>query len=261
MEYPKVKPCLNTSENDLVQELYQPCLQWASRFDRGVGYFTTGWLTHNIVGLSDFASRGGIMRLITSPILSNTDSDAIIVANEEDHGAYAKFEEALSRNVDDLKAEMEADILNAFSWMLYDGIIEMKFAIPCKKLGNGDFHDKFGIFYREGEALSFSGSINDSIHGFQNYESIKNGHESTVTVWDCVTLTECKTIVTSGNHWTTIFEDVLTRPEEKNISGNKDSRTEWLHQLNTINNKLTKPSYSVSAKEFELIKSVYDWLK
>ena len=55
MEYPKVKPCLNTSENDLVQELYQPCLQWASRFDRGVGYFTTGWLTHNVAGLSDFA--------------------------------------------------------------------------------------------------------------------------------------------------------------------------------------------------------------
>jgi superfamily II DNA or RNA helicase len=173
MEYPKVKPCLNTSENDLVQELYQPCLQWASRFDRGVGYFTTGWLTHNVAGLSDFASCGGVMRLITSPILSNIDSDAIIAANEEDSSAYEKFEEALSQNVDTLKAEMESDILNAFSWMLYDGIIEMKFAIPCKKLGNGDFHDKFGIFYREGEALSFSGSINDSIHGFQNYESIK----------------------------------------------------------------------------------------
>ena len=57
--------------------------------------------------------------------------------------------------------------------MLYDGIIEMKFAIPCKKLGDGDFHDKFGIFYKDSEALSFSGSINDSIHGFQNYESIK----------------------------------------------------------------------------------------
>ena len=173
MEYPKVKPCLNTSDNDLEKELYRPCLQWATRFDRGVGYFTTGWLTHNLAGLSDFASRGGVMRLITSPILSNSDSDAIIVSNDSDGSAYKKFEEALSKSVDALKAEMNADILNAFSWMLHDGIVEMKFAIPRQKLAEGNFHDKFGIFYHESEALSFSGSINDSAHGFQNYESIK----------------------------------------------------------------------------------------
>lgn len=95
----------------------------------------------------------------------------------------------------------------------------------------------------------------------QNYESIKNGQEATVSVWDCVSLADCKTIVTSGNHWTTIFEDILTRPEEKKISGNKDTRTDWLQQLNAISNKLTKPSYSVSSKEFELIQSVYEWLK
>lgn len=46
-------------------------------------------------------------------------------------------------------------------------------AIPCEKLEEGDFHDKFGIFYKGNDALSFSGSINDSKHGFQNYESIK----------------------------------------------------------------------------------------
>ena len=126
MDYPKVKICLNTSDDDLAKELYQPCLQWATRFDRGVGYFTTGWLMHNIAGLSDFASRGGVMRLITSPILSNEDSDAII-ASVDSNTDYKIFEEALSKNVDALKAEMESDILNAFSWMLYDGIIEMKF--------------------------------------------------------------------------------------------------------------------------------------
>ncbi len=173
MEYPKVKPCLNTSENDLVEELFQPCLQWADRFDRGVGYFTTGWLTHNIVGLSDFASRSGVMRLITSPILSNTDSDAIIEATDSDGSAFQMLEKALLAGVDALKIEMQKDILNAFSWMLYDGIIQMKFAIPCKKLGDGNFHDKFGVFFKGSDALSFSGSINDSIHGFQNYESIK----------------------------------------------------------------------------------------
>lgn len=172
MEYPKVKSCLNTSENNLVTELYEPCLDWALRFDRGVGYFTTGWLKHNVSGMSSFASRGGVMRLITSPIISNNDSDAIINANESDGSSYVLLEKALLENVETLKQEMDKDIFNAFSWMLHDGIMDMKFAIPCNQL-DGAFHDKFGVFYNGDDALSFSGSINDSIHGFQNYESIK----------------------------------------------------------------------------------------
>ncbi len=173
MDYPKVKSCLDTSEDNLIEELYLPCLKWAERFDRGVGFFTTGWISYNIEGMSDFASRGGKIRLVTSPILSNDDTDAIINSENNDTDAYKKFETALLDNVKTLEKEMKEDILNAFSWMLYDGIIDMKFAIPCKRLEEGDFHDKFGIFYNEEEALSFSGSINDSKHGFQNYESIK----------------------------------------------------------------------------------------
>ena len=173
MDYPKVKVCLDTSEDNLIDELYTPCLKWAERFDRGVGYFTTGWLTYNVAGLSDFASRGGKMRLITSPILSTEDTDAIIGAENQDGSAFLRLEAALLENVEILKQEMKADIINAFSWMLYDGIIDMRFAIPCEKLEEGDFHDKFGIFYKGNDALSFSGSINDSKHGFQNYESIK----------------------------------------------------------------------------------------
>ena len=173
MDYPKVKVCLDTSEDNLIDELYTPCLKWAERFDRGVGYFTTGWLTYNIAGLSDFASRGGKMRLITSPILSTEDTDAIIGAENQDGSTFLRLEAALLENVETLKREMEADIINAFSWMLYDGIIDMRFAIPCKKLEEGDFHDKFGVFYKGNDALSFSGSVNDSKHGFQNYESIK----------------------------------------------------------------------------------------
>ena len=173
MDYPKVKVCLDTSEDNLIDELYTPCLTWAERFDRGVGYFTTGWLTYNIAGLSDFASRGGKMRLITSPILSTEDTDAIIGTESQDGSTFLRLEAALLENVEILKREMEADIINTFSWMLYDGIIDMRFAIPCAKLEEGDFHDKFGIFYKGNDALSFSGSINDSKHGFQNYESIK----------------------------------------------------------------------------------------
>ena len=173
MDYPKVKPCLDTSEYDLIDELYLPCLKWADRFDRGVGFFTTGWITYNVTGLSDFASRGGKMRLITSPILSNEDTDAIINSEGNNGEGFKRLEAALLDNVRVLEAEMKADIFNAFSWMIYDGIIDLRFAIPCEKLEDGDFHDKFGIFYKGEDRISFSGSINDSKHGYQNYESIK----------------------------------------------------------------------------------------
>lgn len=39
----KIRISLNTSEDDLATELYSPCLRWAERYDRGVGYFTTGY--------------------------------------------------------------------------------------------------------------------------------------------------------------------------------------------------------------------------
>lgn len=173
MDYPKVKPCLDTSEYDLIEELYLPCLKWADRFDRGVGFFTTGWITYNVTGLSDFASRGGKMRLITSPILSNEDTDAIINSEGNNGEGFKRLEAALIDNVRVLEAEMKADVSNTFSWMIYDGIIDLRFAIPCEKLEDGDFHDKFGIFYKGEDRISFSGSINDSKHGYQNYESIK----------------------------------------------------------------------------------------
>lgn len=169
---PKIKVCLNTSEDDLVAELYSPCLRWAERFDRGVGYFTSGWIINNLCGLSDFASRGGKIRLITSPIVSNNDLDAIIAA-ENNKEAFDLLEQTLSNNVQKLQAEMEKDIFNTFAWMIHDEIISIKFAIPYRKLSDGNFHDKFGIFYCGEDSVSFSGSINDSVQGLSNYESIK----------------------------------------------------------------------------------------
>lgn len=172
IKLPNIKISLNTSEDDLATELYIPCLHWAERYDRGVGFFTTGWISHNLYGLSDFAIRGGKIRLITSPIISNSDFDAILAARNNDE-SFRLLQNAISKNVDILAKEMEKDLYNTFAWMIYDGIIDIKFAVPREKLDNGIFHDKFGIFYSGTDALSFSGSLNDSANGFRNYESIK----------------------------------------------------------------------------------------
>lgn len=95
----------------------------------------------------------------------------------------------------------------------------------------------------------------------QNYDNIKNGLlADVVTIWDCVSLAECKAIVLSGAHWTEIFKPILTRPDDQNISGGRSAKTDWLARMTAISNKLMKPSYSVSKNEFDYIKSTHDWL-
>ena len=56
MGFPEVKISLDTSKDDLRAELYSPCLKWADRFDRGVGFFTSGWLNYNLAGMANFSS-------------------------------------------------------------------------------------------------------------------------------------------------------------------------------------------------------------
>lgn len=173
MTYPDVPIFLNTSENNLDKDFFIPCLKWATKYDRGVGYFTSGWLSKNSIGLAEFANNGGKARWITSPILTDRDYNAIKSAPDM-HTIATYFQELLACSASRLAEEIEYDVQNALGWMIYDNILEFKFAMPTNKLSDGDFHDKFGVFYNKSEnCLSFSGSINDSSKGFSNYESIK----------------------------------------------------------------------------------------
>lgn len=96
----------------------------------------------------------------------------------------------------------------------------------------------------------------------RNYDSISAGDTTNkVSLWDCVTLKECKEIVTSGSHWTELFEAVLTRPEDADKAGGKSAKTDWISQIEILQNKLNMPSYSVTSTEFEFIKSVHIWVK
>lgn len=94
----------------------------------------------------------------------------------------------------------------------------------------------------------------------QTYDIIAGGGSGeSVSIWDCVTLAECKDVITNGRNWTDIFEQLFTRPEEEKIPGGKDAKTNWLARLSAIHNKLAKASYSVSTEEYNFIKSVYVW--
>ena len=162
---------IDTSSHDIVGDFFVPMLQNATRYDRGVGYFSSGWLRANAQGMVDFAANGGRARWITSPKLSETDWTHLQKGDRARRDRVLR--DVLSRRIDDLERSLKDDTLSALAWMVADGILDFRLAVPNEKLDQGDFHVKFGIFRdEEGNRVGFNGSYNDSIQGLRNYESL-----------------------------------------------------------------------------------------
>ncbi len=168
----KFSPFLTTSDADLIHDFFAPALRVSVRYDRGVGFFSAGWLRIAAEGMAAFAGNSGRARWVTSPILSEEDWDALTIG--EAARTNRVLRDALIVNLDNLERELQAHTLSALAWLVADGILDFKLALPRRKLDRGDFHDKFGVFTdAEGNRISFNGSYNDSIQGTRNYESIK----------------------------------------------------------------------------------------
>ena len=163
-------PHFATSTHKVLEHFYVPALTLATSYDRGVGYFTSNWLRLAATGLAALAANGGKARIIASSKLDRGDCAAL------NQGADArndpKLRSTLERTIADLEHDLAHDTLAALAWMIADGLLEFKIAIPTGEL-DGDFHDKFGVF-RDSlrDAIAFHGSPNDSEKAFRNYESI-----------------------------------------------------------------------------------------
>ena len=161
---------LDTSEDDVVGYLYIPAMSAAVRYDRGVGYFTSGWLTYVAEGLAALAENGGKMRLITSPHLSAEDWSA--VKQGEDAKSDPLILSTLNGVIDDLEGAAKSEPLRVLAWMIADGLLDMRIAVPTAKL-SGDFHIKIGVFEDpQGDYIAFNGSPNETVGGFQNFEKL-----------------------------------------------------------------------------------------
>jgi hypothetical protein len=163
-------PHFVTSTDKLLDRLYIPALERSISYDRGVGYFTSSWLRLAATGLAGLAANGGRARIIASPMLDREDCAALC------HGVDARndlsLRAALEQTIGDLEYDLAHDTLSALAWMIADGLLDFRVAIPAADL-DGDFHDKFGIFRDSaGDAIAFHGSPNDSERAFRNYESI-----------------------------------------------------------------------------------------
>jgi len=165
-----LKTVYDSSQNDLVEDLIVPLLKSSIKYDRGVGFFTSGWVRLASRGLNEFASNSGIARVVMSPMIQNEDWEAMIKGEKakEDEVLY----KLLMQSIEDLQVSLEVEPLNAMAWLIADEVLQIKFAIPCGKLEGGDFHDKFAIFEdTKGNRVAIHGSYNDTFHGSLNGES------------------------------------------------------------------------------------------
>nr|WP_199304135.1 DNA phosphorothioation system restriction enzyme [Nodosilinea sp. FACHB-131] len=161
-----------SSECNIVKDFYIPCLEQATVYNRAVGYFSSSSMACVAQGLTAFVQSGGQMRLITSPQLSEEDVQAIEQGLKD---REQTIEAALLRELEVELPQIIQDRLTALAWLLSNGLLEIKLAIPKTLRKRGIYHEKLGVFVdSEGHVVAFAGSANESASALiDNFECIE----------------------------------------------------------------------------------------
>ena len=147
----------------LVNDFYVPALERSVRYDRIAGYFSSSALAVASRGIDALVENDGEMRLIVGTELYETDRPILEALTDE-----------LNQSLEDLDDEQLDAQLQLLAHYLREGRLHIKVAVPREGSWR-IFHPKVGIFHDEDDnALSFEGSINETIGGWQkNYERFK----------------------------------------------------------------------------------------
>jgi DNA phosphorothioation system restriction enzyme len=155
----------------LIQDFYLPCLEQATLYSRAVGFFSSTSMAAVASGLTIFIRTGGRMRLVASPNLSEEDATAIIAGLRSREEAIAT---AIVRELDQTIDNIIRDRLACLAWLLSQGILDIKLAVPKDIKNRGIYHEKLGLFAdNEGNIIAFTGSANESSTALvDNFECI-----------------------------------------------------------------------------------------
>lgn len=157
--------------DNITEDFYNPVLSESVLYKRAVGYFSSSALLEILPGIQNLVQNKGKIQLIASPQLSANDIEAI-------QQGYKTREEIVSdaviRNLD-FKTDIvdEKKKLNILSYLIAEGILDIKIAFIDMNNQIGIYHEKLGIMEdTQGNAVVFVGSINETGMAFTyNYES------------------------------------------------------------------------------------------
>ena len=163
----------SSSGASLLHDFYVPALGHAMAYDRAAGYFSSAIFALAPAVFSDFVERGGRIRLLCSPHLSEADAEAILNLPESHRPS------PLEVAIDSLTAlthgaQSQAKAVACMRALIDAGVLEVRFVTVGR---SGLYHEKIGVFADGGgNRLSFSGSANETAaawSGLQNHEGIE----------------------------------------------------------------------------------------
>ena len=172
------RPDYNKSEHNIADDFYLPAMRSSCQYDRISGYFGSTIYILAWSALQEFIVNGGKIRIICSPVISDTDKDAMTEGYSAINDIILK--ESLSKELNELFAlDNLSKPARVLACLVAEGIIDVKIAVPKSGMEpdlERLFHDKVGIFIdSRGSAVGFRGSMNETFQGLSdcgNLESI-----------------------------------------------------------------------------------------
>lgn len=161
-------------DGNLIEVFYNPALASTVQYDRMTGYFSADALALASRGINALILNDGRMRMIVGCTLDSPEQEAI----GEGYDLRARIEAQLAAADLTPPNEEAGQGLAMLAWMVAQGHLDVKVAVPVDDRGwpahaPGLYHEKVGILTdAEGNQLSFSGSINETVGGWvKNRES------------------------------------------------------------------------------------------
>lgn len=160
----------DSDKDNLVEEFYIPVLSNSVEYYRMSGYFSSSSLAIAARGIAKFILNGGKMKLLCNAQLTKEDYEII---EETNQNPVDFIQQRFLDDLHSIESEFIKDHVEALGWMLANGFLEIKIAIPKDK--KGIFHSKVGILKdNENNLISFSGSDNETAAGWlYNIEEFK----------------------------------------------------------------------------------------
>jgi len=159
---------VKTTEANPNDVFFNPVLSSSLSYKVAVGYFSSKWIRDVASGIANLASNGGKASWLISPQLSKNDYLALVQGDSN----KVQRDDIFKQSFRELYNSLRDETLSTISWMIADGLLEFKIAVPCNEL-EGIMHAKMGVFEDDlGNKVGFSGSYNLTGAAKSNWERI-----------------------------------------------------------------------------------------